>query len=364
LPDSAPSHAAGDVSEPSGRAGAHSPTAAVPAGGSALGPALEPVLIAATEGRLSAVRWFRSDWQRGGGSTGLATLRTARGEREVVVKLPVGGIEHRWTTGLSRPEPEPAGPTPRVFEHGLSLGGYDLAWLVMERLPGAPLAGQMNEQAVRDLVAAADAFHHAAGAVAPVDPSAPRTPEPDWEKAVAKSREVAKRGVIAEAQKWNSTLKDVHRLLPTLAGRWSHRPINTWCHGDLHAGNALRRVGGAAGVGGAGSGVSGGGEGAARGCVLIDLALVHPGHWIEDALYLERVFWGRPEGLCGVNPVTHLAALRREAGHHNTEDYALLANTRRVLSAAAAPGMLEREGNAKYLHHALELIQRLLGAVH
>jgi hypothetical protein len=324
--------------------------------GSSLGPALEPVLAATCEGmgrRLSPVRWFRSDWQRGGGSTGLATLSGEFGEVEVVVKLPVGPVEHHWTVALGGGAGDEAGPTPRVYAAGTSLGGYDLGWLVMERLAGVPLAAGLNEQGVSDLLRAADGMHHRAAAVVggvgrtgragDAEAWARQPREPDWEKAIGLSREVARRGSIPEAQKWNSTLKDVHRLLPTLTARWAARPINTWCHGDLHGGNAMRRGSGA--------------------CVLIDLALVHPGHWIEDGLYLERVYWGRPEGLCGVNPVSTLAALRKAAGLHNTEDYALLANTRRVMSAAAAPGLVEREGNTKYLHHAIGVIHKLLTSV-
>ena len=48
--------------------------------------------------------------------------------------------------------------------------------------------------------------------------------------------------------------------------------------------------------------------------VLIDLAEVRPGHWVEDAVYLERLHWARPERLKGRNPVKLLAAARRRLG--------------------------------------------------
>jgi hypothetical protein len=42
-------------------------------------------------------------------------------------------------------------------------------------------------------------------------------------------------------------------------------------------------------------------------------------------------------------------------------DYGELANIRRVLMAACVPAVVDREGsNAKYLRHALDLIERLL----
>jgi len=142
-------------------------------------------------------------------------------------------------------------------------------------------------------------------------------------------------------------------VLPHLVGLWAMRPINAWCHGDLHPGNAMRRD--LVGAGGSG-------EGRAP-CVLIDLALVHPGHWVEDAIYLERQFWGKPEGLFGIHIVSLLAKFRREAGLKTDGDYGLVANVRRVLMAACAPAHLAAEGNPKYLHAALETIDRVLPQV-
>lgn len=351
---------------------------ASPPHGSSLGPALEPVLNGACGGLLQNVRWFRSDWQRGGGSTGLATLSTPQGPVEVVAKIPVGPGEYRWTTALgggpNACEAVPfddRNPTPRVFAAGLELGGYDLAWVVMERLAGKPLAAGLDAQSVREMLHAAHRWHQAAARVAPVSGS-PR--DLDWEKTLAHSRDVVRRTAIPDAQKWNNILRDVHRALPVLVKRWSARAINTWCHGDLHPGNAMRRAlashaahqptGASSADGPGGAGVEGQGTSNEAGpVVLLDLALVHPGHWVEDALYLERVYWGHPTGLCGVNAVSTLAAARRADGLHDHEDYGLLANTRRVLMAASAPGVMEREGNLRYLHAAFEVIQKLLPMV-
>lgn len=328
------------------------PSTARPCPSSSLGPTLEPAIRAACEGRLSRIEWFRSDWQRGGGSTGFAELRLASGDvARVVVKIPVGPTELRWTLALGRGPggEEPAGhdcPTPRVFAAGAALNGYDLGWLVMERLEGKPLAADFNAHTVTEVLRACARWQARAEAIAP--PGSP-PPIPDWARTIEHSREVARRGSIPEAQRWNNHLHDVARALPTILKRWGARTINTWCHGDLHPGNAMRRA------------PLNGSPGAP--CVLLDLALVHAGHWLEDALYLERVYWGHPEHLHGVNPVSTLAAFRRELGLEASDNYGLLASVRRVLTAAGAPALLEREGNKRYLAHALEVIHKLLPMV-
>lgn len=317
---------------------------------------LEPALRRATGGRLSAVAWFRSRWQRGGGSTGLATFATDQGDAPVVVKLPVGPTERRWTTALGQPAAagDDHAPTPKVYASGDTINGYDLGWLVLERLPGSPLGADLDESAVRGLLRATAEWYRRAAAVAsplPAGPPAGPAPAgPDYERLIGKARDAAKHGEFPDAQRWNQALKAVSRALPVLLRRWNSRPINCWCHGDLHPGNAMRRAAPPA-------------SREPAPCVLIDFALVHPGHWVEDALYLERVHWGRPAALCGVNCVSTLAAFRRELGLPADGDYGALANTKRVLAAAAAPSLLGREGNPKYMAHALDLLGRLLPMV-
>lgn len=349
---------------------------------SGLGSSLEPLLRQACGNRLSAVRWFRSPWQRGGGSTGLATLATDHaGEVDVVVKLPVGPVEHRWSTLLSNAA-DPACPSPRILASGLEVGGYDLGWLVMERLPGEPLAHACDAAAITHLLHALHRWQqHAAAAAkrAGLDAAAGRTPGPspaELEAAIVRSRDVLKRTTLPEAQKWNNQLKAVHRALPNLLAIWADRPMTCWCHGDTHPGNALcrgprpRATSNSTGppatadpAATANSNLNAADCPDASPVVLIDLALVHAGHWIEDALYLERVHWGRPDGLFGVNAVSTLARLRREAGLRDTEDYGRLAAARRVLAAACAPGLVEREGSPRYLHAALEIINKYLPMV-
>jgi hypothetical protein len=316
---------------------------------------LDPVLHAACGGRLGPIEWFRASWQRGGAATGFSTWTMHDGSRiGVLVKFPVGPCEYRWTTCLGTVHPEDwhapesvARATPRVLAAGQELGGYDLAWIVTERLHGPTLSSNLTEESLLDLLRAAADFQCAALKASPVGE---RPTTPLWERTLEHSREVAKAGGVPEAQRWNDMIKRVQRSLPALRARWESRHINAWCHGDLHPGNALRRPGPESRANPA----------SGRGCVLIDLALVHPGHWVEDALYLERQFWGHGEMLHGVKPVSMLAKFRKERGLPADDQYGELATVRRVLMAACAPALIEREGNPKYLHAALELIERFL----
>jgi hypothetical protein len=317
-----------------------------------LGATLAPVLAQACSGKLSDIAWFHSTWQHGGAATGFATWRTSTQEIPVLVKFPVGAIEHRWTSELGVCDAEsfenscPHSCTPRVLASGTELGGYDIAWLVIEKLPGHALTHGLTSQDVNDLLAAATDFHEStARCRAPADPPAP----PKWDELLEKSREATRKGMVAEAQRWNEAVKKVQKALPVLKARWAARPINTWCHGDLHPGNAIRR--------------SAQSDGSPGRCVLIDLAMVHAGHWVEDGVYLERLYWGRSEQLCGVKPVSTLAKLRRERSLPLESNYSELAALRRVLMAACVPVYAAREGHPKYTHAALETLETTLPTV-
>jgi len=324
------------------------PAPVQPRGHAPLAQALVPALAEACggEGRLKQLTWFKSDHQRGGGSTASALLCDDDGERPVIVKLPVGYQEWKWTTRLAELQRLDERPvTPRVLKSGLELGGHDLAWLVIERLPGRTIGNQMDQPTVRDVLAACARLQQLCARVDAA--STATTRRVDWEMMMRRSRDALHRaghggGVMSphEAQVWNNELKAVHRVLPTLLARWEARSKVDWCHGDLHGGNAVR-------------------DGEGR-LVLIDMALVHPGHWIEDALYFERVYWGNPAAMCGVNPLKDLALHRRELGLSCDGDYGRLASVRRVLTASCAPALIEREGNKQYLDAALEIIRRNL----
>lgn len=309
---------------------------------------LDPILHAQCQGRLGPIHWFRSAWQRGGSETGTAVWTNDDGSKtDVIVKLPVGPAELRWSTTLSAATTSAglAAPTPQIFASGTELGGYDLCWLVAHRVPGKPVAQSLDEPSVMALLTAVADFHDAACRVQPVS-GKPKSP--DWETLLDKARQVAKSGEIPEGQRWNEHIHRVQRALSNIRLLWDLRSINAWCHGDVHPGNALRDTA----------------NGNGHRCTLIDLALVHPGHWVEDALYLERQFWGHEDMLHGIKPVSVLARLRRERGLSTDDHYSEIANARRVLMAACAPAVTDLEGkNAKYLHGALIMIERYLPMV-
>lgn len=335
----------------------HSPPIPHPNGHSdysSLAAALEPALREACHGNLSEIAWFKSTWQSGGAATALARFSLTDGRTaEVVVKLPVGPAEYLWTTGMEGLH-APDGPhcglelgcTPRVFAAGMELGGYDLAWLVVERLAGQPLSHQLDQDAVHDLLTTAADWYARAAALRPIEGAAPERRE--WNGVIHRAREALKTAPVDHHHRWVDAVKHVQRALPRLVEIWESRPINTWCHGDLHPGNAMRRASEGRGAGSPGR------------CVLIDLALVHAGHWVEDAVYLERLYWGKPELLHGVKPVSVVARTLKDRSLYGGEDYALLANVRRVLMGACSPAFLEREGNPLYLRSALEHVERLL----
>jgi hypothetical protein len=90
---------------------------------------------------------------------------------------------------------------------------------------------------------------------------------------------------------------------------------------------------------------------------LIDLAEVHAGNWIEDAVYLERQLWARPQRLHPHKPVKALAAARKRLGLHVESEYPRLAMIRRGLLAATAPRFIKSEGHPAYLDACLERLE-------
>jgi len=308
-----------------------------------LAVSLEPVLRKETGGRLGPIEWFRTEQQRGGGATGRARFACEeRGEIGVIVKLPVGPAELKWSRALGHCGAE-AGPTPRVFASGDTLNGYDLGWLVIESIDGAVLPHDPGDDGLRALVNAAATFQFEAGRS---EAPGVRQPSPDYSKAVERGRSRLADCAIPEPQRWNEALKKVHKKIDHLERLWVLRPVNAWCHGDLHPGNAIRT----------------GDNGSAR-IRLIDLANVHAGHWCEDALYLERQFWARPERIRKAKPLNLLARARRELGLECEDGYADLARVRRILAAACVPDNWPAEGDETYAATALGIIEKQLPLV-
>lgn len=315
-----------------------------------LAVALEPALREMCQGRLSPVEWFQSTWQRGGAATGFATWDFADGSSaEVIVKLPIGPKEYTWTVGLGSIEHkqwETDGgrrlPVPRVVASGDILAGYDLAWFVIERLAGPALNHEICEQMVKELLHTAAEFHVAAGKLRAVQGQGEQR---DWREMLRRSREALDFVNMPDIQKWREKLHKLERCLDRVLAVWESRPRDTWCHGDLHPGNAMRRDLG---------------DGQRGRCVLLDLAFVHPGHWVEDAVYIERQFWAHPEVLGETKPVAELGRWRRENGLESQGNHGELAAARRVLMAACAPAWWETEGSQAYARGALGILDRYL----
>lgn len=317
-------------------------------------------LRAACADQLGDVEWFQASWQHSGALTGVATWRQSGDAHAggaacagVVIKLPVSPEEFEWTCALGSGTAGADCPTARVVASGESLAGHEVRWLVLERLTTPPLSMQ-DESAVRTLMELALEFHTRAGAARPLGA---RTATQDWELELGRARDVVKSSGIAHAQHWNDIIKRVQRHAHALQRKWDARAVQTWCHGDLHAGNVLRRAPLARDT------LAPATEGAPGRWVLIDLALVHPGHWLEDAVYVERLHWGRPELLHGMKPVSTLARLRRERGLPVEDNYAELTDIRRVFMAATAPLFLEHEGHPKYVRAAMEMLEQALPRV-
>ena len=301
-----------------------------------LAASLAPLLGQACDGRLGEILWFKTDWQRGGAATGRSTFRLNVGTIvPVVVKLPVVQRELLWTQRLG-PAEQPDCITPRVYGCGETIGGYDLAWVIIEQFPHGPLGVHWHDDHVLRIAEAAARFHAAAGAFAVDQP--PRH-EP-WHELVAHAHDNIKTNHINHEQRWAAALKAMRHKLDALVGEWEARDVNQWQHGDLHLANAMSRVSNDAGP-----------------VCLIDLAEVHAGHWIEDAVYLERQLWARPQRMSPHKPVKSIATARKALGLSVEPDYPRLAMIRRALLAATAPHFIKSEGHPAYLDACLDRLE-------
>jgi hypothetical protein len=299
-----------------------------------MGAELASALIRVADGRLGEITWFRTDWQRGGALTGYADFTDEQGRvRPVVVKLPVAPAERRW---LLRLQGEPF--VPFLHLEGATLLGYDIAWLVMERLPHGPL-GPLWESVEFDLLAdAAGAFYAAASAYDDYKPP----PVRDWERIYKKARDAAGGFPGTMRQTWNTLLKKAHKKLPGWVETWEARPSRDWIHGDLHLANALTREPPPAGP-----------------AVLIDFSGTRSGHWLEDAVYFEHLFWGRPDRLEGRKLCSLIARRRKDHGLSVDEDWSELARVRRAMLAMAAPLTAAGEtATREHLEAAMRLLER------
>ncbi len=308
-----------------------------------LAATLAPLLRDACEERLDEITWFKADWQRGGAATGTSTYRTVDGSVvPVVLKLPVVRRELQWMRRLQDDGDAGEGGgeelvVPRLFASGEAVGGYDLTWIVMERFEHGPLGRAWHEDHIPRVADAAARFH-ARAAVFEVDQ--PPVLEP-WDELFTESLESVKVNRLPAGKRWRTALKGLRTHVDEVVEQWRTRDTRQWLHGDLHMANAMSR------------------RSMEEGPVsLIDLADVHAGNWVEDAVYLERQMWARPERMKRHKPVRALAAARRRLGLVVEDDYPRLAMIRRMLLAGSAPRFVRSEGHPKHLEACLEWIER------
>ena len=295
-----------------------------------LARALEPVLQKQCLDQLEPIRWFRTDWQRGGAATGFSTWTHEDGRtEEVVVKFPVVLRELRWTRRMQ----DCNGVVPKLFASGVGLGGYDLAWIIIERIPYGPLGKHWDDNIIQRISGAAAAFTSAAREF-PVDQRGRRE---DWSDLLTKAKKSIRTNKIDDLAKWKKMHKWFSKTLDDILDIWRARHTRQWLHGDLHLANSMCRS-----------------EKSDAPVCLIDLAEVHAGHWVEDAIYLERQLWGHHSRLESSNPLNTMAHARKAIGLKVTDDYHELANIRRLLLAATAPAFMQSEGDPRYLHACLE----------
>lgn len=309
-----------------------------------LAASLAPVLSEACEGRLGPIRWFKADWQRGGAATGTSTFAAGDGaEVLVVVKLPVVPRELTWTRRLqpdgSDDAERDAGVVPKLFASGETVAGYDLAWVVIEQLPHGPLGAHWHDDHVARIAEAAARLYRRA-ACFPVD----RPPRSEaWDELLRQAGEAVRINDLPQRGRWSAAVRSLRHQCERIGAEWEQRGGIEWLHGDLHLANAMSRVSLESGP-----------------VCLIDLAEVHPGHWVEDAVYLERQLWSRPDRLRASRPVRAIAQARRGAGLPVGDDYPRLAMLRRALLAGTAPRFLQSEGDPRHLDACLDWLERAL----
>jgi len=308
-----------------------------------LASSLAPLVVESCGGRLEQIVWFKTDWQRGGAATAKAWWKNEDQSREpVILKLPVVQRELDWMQRLQDRSNDDASRrcvVPRLYAGSETLGGYDLAWMVIEQFPNGPLGLHWHDDHIPRLTEAAARFHHATSLFA-IDyvPTA----EP-WMDEFHDAAESVKVNQINHRQQWMAALKALRHRGDKLIHEWNERNEDQWCHGDLHLANAMCRE-----------------AGEACPVCLIDLAEVHAGHWVEDAIYLERQLWARPERLKDHKPVKELAVARKSLGLPVDGDYPRLAMIRRAFLAATAPKFIKSEGHPQYLEACLEKLETAL----
>lgn len=306
---------------------------------SSLASSLEPVLREQTNNQLSDIHWFRTDWQRSGATTGFATWNSEdANDVPVVVKLPINKNELRWTRRMQNAN----GVAPTLFASDEKLNGYDLAWLIIERFPVGPLGAHWDDSNIERISESAALFSKFASEF-PVDQKGRRE---NWKDLLEIAKKSIRENNLENKSRWKKAQSQLSKRLTGLLELWRGRRINQWLHGDVHLANAMCRTA----------------EPNAP-VSLIDLAEVHAGHWIEDAVYLERQLWGHKSRLKASRPVHAMAAARKKFGMQVDDNYHQLVEIRRLLLAATAPAFMQSEGDPRYLASCLSQFETALNRI-
>ncbi len=307
---------------------------------SSLASSLEPVLRKQTDNRVDTIHWFRTDWQRGGAATGFAKWNDDSGATtDVVIKLPVNQRELLWTRKLQKPN----GVVPLLLASGEQLNGYDLAWIIIERFPIGPLGGHWEDSNISRIAQAASRFTKQASQF-DVDQDGRRE---DWKALLQTAKTSVRKNHIENESEWKKSHSLIAKKLNQLMEIWRARRIDQWLHGDVHLANAMCRC-----------------DDPESPVSLLDLAEVHAGHWIEDAVYLERQLWGHKSRLKATKPVPAMASARKQLDLRVDDDYSRLVDIRRLMLATTAPAFMQSEGDPRYLAACLEQLQNALDRLH
>ena len=238
---------------------------------------------------------------------------------------------------------EPDSVVPLLLASGEQLNGYDLTWMIIERFPFGPLGKHWEPNNIERVAQAAARFTKKASSF-PVDQKGRRE---DWKTLLKAAKKSVRENHLEKESTWKKMHSLIGKKLDILIEIWRSRRIDQWLHGDLHLANAMCRSG----------------KPDAK-VALIDLAEVHAGHWIEDAVYLERQLWGHNTRLKATKPVSSMASARRALGMYVDDDYSNLVDVRRLMLAATAPAFMQSEGDPRYLASCLLQLQHSLDRLH
>ena len=95
--------------------------------------------------------------------------------------------------------------------------------------------------------------------------------------------------------------------------------------------------------------------------LLFDFAHTRVGHWVEDGVYFEHLYWARRDKLDGRKLCKALAQERKRRGLPVDQDWSRYAEIKRALLAMSTPAVLDLDGDRAHVAAALEVLEREVG---